>query len=63
MPLYHMSIFKVPIGVLKCMELICRNFFNEIEGSNRKMEWVCWNKVLASKKKGGLGASSFFALN
>ncbi|GJS13886.1 RNA-directed DNA polymerase, eukaryota [Tanacetum coccineum] len=36
-PLYNMSIFKVPKGVLK--------------------------GVLASKKKGGLGVSSYFALN
>ncbi|GKD27399.1 hypothetical protein Tco_1233613 [Tanacetum coccineum] len=26
------------------------------------MTWVCWNKVLASKKNGGLGVSSLFAL-
>ncbi|GJV34218.1 hypothetical protein Tco_1394618 [Tanacetum coccineum] len=27
------------------------------------MAWISWNKVLASKKYGGLGVSSFYALN
>ncbi|GJY59135.1 RNA-directed DNA polymerase, eukaryota [Tanacetum coccineum] len=63
LPLYHMSIYKVPKGVLKLMESIRRQFFNGSEGNERKMMWMCWDKVLASKKKGGLGVSSFFALN
>ncbi|GJU62373.1 RNA-directed DNA polymerase, eukaryota [Tanacetum coccineum] len=29
----------------------------------RKISWVKWTKVLASKKYGGLGVSSFYALN
>ncbi|GJR26099.1 RNA-directed DNA polymerase, eukaryota [Tanacetum coccineum] len=29
----------------------------------RKIAWVKWSKVLASKKYGGLGVSSFYALN
>nr|GFC62468.1 RNA-directed DNA polymerase, eukaryota, reverse transcriptase zinc-binding domain protein [Tanacetum cinerariifolium] len=31
--------------------------------AKRKIAWVKWSKVLASKKFGGLGVSSFFALN
>nr|GEU88352.1 phospholipase-like protein [Tanacetum cinerariifolium] len=31
--------------------------------SEKKITWVAWNKVLASKKNGGLGVSSFFSLN
>nr|GEV73540.1 RNA-directed DNA polymerase, eukaryota [Tanacetum cinerariifolium] len=31
--------------------------------SDHKITWVAWDKVLASKKKGGLGVLSFFALN
>ncbi|GKD20827.1 hypothetical protein Tco_1222530 [Tanacetum coccineum] len=27
------------------------------------MAWISWNKVLASKKYGGLGVSTFYALN
>lgn len=59
-PLYHMSIFKVPLGVLQKLESVRKNFFNGTEGSVRKSSWFNWNKALASKKNGGLGVSSFF---
>ncbi|GJX96557.1 RNA-directed DNA polymerase, eukaryota [Tanacetum coccineum] len=62
-PLYHMSIFKVPFGVINHLESIRRNFFNGVDGSNKKMVWISWKKVLMSKKKGGLGLTSLFALN
>ncbi|GJQ99597.1 hypothetical protein Tco_0522582 [Tanacetum coccineum] len=39
------------------------NFFNGFQEGDRKIAWVKWSKVLASKKFGGLGVSSFFALN
>nr|GEX05335.1 hypothetical protein [Tanacetum cinerariifolium] len=62
-PLYNMSIYKVPKGVLKEMEAIRCNFFNGIDPAERKITWVSWDKVLASKKNSGLGVSSFHALN
>lgn len=62
-PLYYMSIFKVPFGVLQKLESVIKNFFNGTEGSARKSSWFNWNKGLASKKNGGLGVSSFFAHN
>ena len=62
-PIYNMSIFKVPKGILKVMESIRRRFFYGIEPSDNKITWVAWNKVLASKKQGGLGVSSFYSLN
>ncbi|GJU10344.1 RNA-directed DNA polymerase, eukaryota [Tanacetum coccineum] len=62
-PLYTMSIFKVPKGVLKEMESIRNSFFIGVDNSDKKITWVAWDKVLASKKNGGLGVSSYFALN
>ncbi|GKC04288.1 RNA-directed DNA polymerase, eukaryota [Tanacetum coccineum] len=62
-PLYNMSIFKIPKGVLKDMEAIRSKFFNGADSSERKITWIAWVKVLAAKKNGGLGVSSFFALN
>ncbi|GJT65778.1 RNA-directed DNA polymerase, eukaryota [Tanacetum coccineum] len=62
-PIYYMSIFKVPSQVLKRMEAIRSHFFNGADVNEKKMSWVKWNRVLASKDKGGLGVSSFFALN
>nr|GEW31449.1 RNA-directed DNA polymerase, eukaryota [Tanacetum cinerariifolium] len=62
-PLYNMSIFKVPKGILKSMEAIRCNFFNEIDSTVKKITWAAWDKILASKKNGDLGVSSFHALN
>ncbi|GJW67966.1 RNA-directed DNA polymerase, eukaryota [Tanacetum coccineum] len=62
-PLYNMSIYKVPKGILNEMEMIRCNFFKGADPSERKISWVSWDKVLASKKNGGLGVSSFHALN
>nr|GEX45471.1 RNA-directed DNA polymerase, eukaryota [Tanacetum cinerariifolium] len=59
----HLSFSHVPKGVLKTLESIRSNFFNEADSSERKIPWVAWDSVLASKEKGGLGVSSFFALN
>nr|GEZ99500.1 RNA-directed DNA polymerase, eukaryota, reverse transcriptase zinc-binding domain protein [Tanacetum cinerariifolium] len=62
-PIYNMSIFKVPETVLKKMENLRRNFFNGIQEGDQKITWVKWHTILASKKFGGLGVYSFFALN
>nr|GFB48745.1 RNA-directed DNA polymerase, eukaryota, reverse transcriptase zinc-binding domain protein [Tanacetum cinerariifolium] len=62
-PIYNVSIYKTPKGVLHEMEMLRNKFFNGTDVSESKITWVAWDKVLAFKKKGGLGVSSFFALN
>nr|GEX48275.1 RNA-directed DNA polymerase, eukaryota [Tanacetum cinerariifolium] len=62
-PSYHMSIFKFPLGALKLLESIRRNFVNRVDGSKIKMAWISWNKILPSKKYSGLIVSSIYALN
>nr|GFB48940.1 RNA-directed DNA polymerase, eukaryota, reverse transcriptase zinc-binding domain protein [Tanacetum cinerariifolium] len=62
-PIYNMSLFKVPKQVFNSMERMRMNFFNGVQEDERNIAWVKWSKVLASKKFGGLGVSSFFALN
>ena len=62
-PIYNVSIYKVPKSVLHTLESIRRNFFFGTQCDERKIMWVKWSKVLASKKYGGLGVSSFYALN
>nr|GEV83347.1 RNA-directed DNA polymerase, eukaryota, reverse transcriptase zinc-binding domain protein [Tanacetum cinerariifolium] len=62
-PIYYMSIYKVPSKVLKCLEDIRRKFFIGADPKENKMSWFKWSRVLALKDKGGLGVSSFFALN
>ncbi|GJZ98807.1 RNA-directed DNA polymerase, eukaryota [Tanacetum coccineum] len=49
-PLYYLSIFKVPKGVLKIMDSLRSNFFNGVASSDRKITWVAWDNILASKK-------------
>ncbi|GJY17101.1 RNA-directed DNA polymerase, eukaryota [Tanacetum coccineum] len=63
MPIYHMSIFKVPMKVLQRMESIRSRFFSGVDLNSKKSIWVKWSKVLCSKEKGGLGVSSLYALN
>nr|GEW28263.1 RNA-directed DNA polymerase, eukaryota, reverse transcriptase zinc-binding domain protein [Tanacetum cinerariifolium] len=62
-PIYHMSIFKVPLKVLQGMESLRSRFFNGFDSGSKKSIWIKWNKVLVSKEKGGLGVSSLYALN
>nr|GEZ90804.1 RNA-directed DNA polymerase, eukaryota [Tanacetum cinerariifolium] len=53
LPLYQMSVYKVPMGVLNRMESMRRNFFNGVDNYDRKLTMIGWKKILASKKKGG----------
>nr|GFA62840.1 RNA-directed DNA polymerase, eukaryota, reverse transcriptase zinc-binding domain protein [Tanacetum cinerariifolium] len=62
-PIFHMSMFKFPSGILSTLESIRCHFFNGHDVSSKKASWVQWNKVLAPKDKGGLGVSSLYALN
>ncbi|GJU09895.1 hypothetical protein Tco_1132291 [Tanacetum coccineum] len=62
LPLYYMSSFKVPKGVLSKMESIRRNFFNGVENAEKKMSLIGWNKILASKKNGGLDVSTIYGI-
>nr|GEX05253.1 RNA-directed DNA polymerase, eukaryota, reverse transcriptase zinc-binding domain protein [Tanacetum cinerariifolium] len=62
-PIYNMSIFKVPTKVIQNMESIRARFFNGVNVNSKKPSWVRWKSVLAAKDVGGLGVSSLFALN
>ncbi|GJR53713.1 RNA-directed DNA polymerase, eukaryota, partial [Tanacetum coccineum] len=56
----HLQMF---MGVLKLLESIRRNFFNGVANSDKNLTLIGWKNILASKKNGGLGVSSFYALN
>nr|GEV36574.1 RNA-directed DNA polymerase, eukaryota [Tanacetum cinerariifolium] len=62
-PVYHMSIFKVPIKVLQNMESIRSRFFNGADINSKNPSCVRWKNVMASKDTSGLGVSSLFTLN
>ncbi|KAL4571402.1 hypothetical protein LXL04_018161 [Taraxacum kok-saghyz] len=63
LPIYNMSLFKVPMGVLKTLEQLRSRFFRGVDHGGNKMAWISWDKVCAFKEKGGLGVGSFYALN
>nr|GEX37199.1 RNA-directed DNA polymerase, eukaryota, reverse transcriptase zinc-binding domain protein [Tanacetum cinerariifolium] len=52
MSIFHMSIFKVPLGVLRKLESIRSHFFNGHDPNCNKALWVNWKMVLAHKDKG-----------
>ncbi|GJQ88864.1 RNA-directed DNA polymerase, eukaryota [Tanacetum coccineum] len=62
-PIYNLSIYKAPKSVLHSMKSLRRNFFNGSQCNERKIAWIKWTTTLASKKNGGLGISSLYALN
>ncbi|GKA96706.1 RNA-directed DNA polymerase, eukaryota [Tanacetum coccineum] len=49
-PLYTMSIYKAPKRVLQMLETIHSKFFYGADSSEKKITWIAWEKVLASKK-------------
>nr|GEX70656.1 RNA-directed DNA polymerase, eukaryota, reverse transcriptase zinc-binding domain protein [Tanacetum cinerariifolium] len=63
MSIFHMSMFKVPSGVLRSLESLRSHFFNGHDTNSRKASYVKWKTVLASKERGGLDVSSLYALN
>nr|GEV57212.1 RNA-directed DNA polymerase, eukaryota [Tanacetum cinerariifolium] len=45
MPIFHMSLFKVPSGTLRLLESIRGKFFNGHDLSSKKVSWVQWDKA------------------
>nr|GEV81091.1 RNA-directed DNA polymerase, eukaryota [Tanacetum cinerariifolium] len=62
-PLYHLSLFKAPMGVLNYIESLRSHFFNGHDIKSKKATWVNWKKALVAKDRGGLGISSLYAMN
>ncbi|XP_018487613.1 uncharacterized protein LOC108858142 [Raphanus sativus] len=55
MPVYAMSVFKLPKSTCKSLTCAMANFWwNAQEGKN-KMHWVSWDRMCLDKKDGGLG--------
>ena len=63
LPIYFMSIYKIPVAVENLFESIRNRFFIGGDLGDRKMTWVAWRKCLESKELGGLGVGSIFALS
>ena len=53
-PVYSMSVFKLPVGLCKDMEAMIRKFWWG-NGATKKIHWVKWNSLCSSKSIGGMG--------
>nr|GEZ36071.1 RNA-directed DNA polymerase, eukaryota [Tanacetum cinerariifolium] len=62
LPLYHMSIFKCPMGVLKLLESIRRNFFNGVANSDKKLTLIGWKNIWLPRQMKGLVSQVFMLL-
>ncbi|GJS57179.1 RNA-directed DNA polymerase, eukaryota [Tanacetum coccineum] len=62
-PIFHLSIYKAPVKVLKELESIRRRFFHGHEQGKNKATWIKWEAVTSGKDQGGLGVASLYALN
>ena len=60
---YLMSIYLVPLTVIKDLERLRSVFFWGADLDDCRMHWVRWDKILALKEVGGLGNGSIFAFN
>ncbi|GJV58332.1 hypothetical protein Tco_1459337 [Tanacetum coccineum] len=51
-------VFKSSLGVLRDLESLRRKNFNGADINEKRFSMISWNKILASKQKGGLGSVS-----
>ena len=54
-PVYYMSLFKMPKVVVERLDLICRNFLWEGKSNKKKLHLMKWSEVIKPKSCGGLG--------
>ncbi|RHN70051.1 putative reverse transcriptase zinc-binding domain-containing protein [Medicago truncatula] len=55
LPVYAFSFFRAPSGIISTLESLFINFFWGGSEDQRKISWVSWNNICASKINGGLG--------
>ena len=54
-PIYSMSCFKLPKGLIKEIETMIRKFWWGYSGDCRKVHWVKWECLCQAKEAGGMG--------
>ncbi|KAK4392766.1 putative mitochondrial protein [Sesamum angolense] len=61
-PSYAMSCFLLPRTLLKEFQSLAANYFWH-DGDRRRIHWLAWDKLCASKLEGGLGFQNLEAFN
>ena len=62
-PIYQMSIFRMPKSVVKRLEKLQRDFLWGGGSTGRKIHLINWEAVCTQKEKGGLGIRRIGLLN
>ncbi|KAL5568310.1 hypothetical protein UlMin_024885 [Ulmus minor] len=62
-PTYSMSIFKIPSTLCRELGSIVTRFWWGSTPTNRKINWVSWEKMCLPKHKGGMGFRDLFLFN
>ena len=60
---YYFSLFPMPVTVNNKLESLRSNLFWGSMVNGKKIPWISWKLVLASKDKGRLGIGSLYSLN
>jgi hypothetical protein len=55
LPVYVMSVFKLPLSLCDDLTRLIRNFWWGSENGKRKTHWIGWPKLMRTKSQGGLG--------
>ncbi|KAK2370537.1 hypothetical protein QL285_083581 [Trifolium repens] len=63
MPVYVLSFFKAPAGIISSMESLLINFFWGGCEESRKTSWINWKTVCLRKEYGGLGVRQLREFN
>ena len=63
LPIYCLSLFRMPVSICKRLEKIQREFMWSGGSLKKKIHLVNWKTVCTEKKKGGLGLRRFSILN
>lgn len=62
-PLYYLSFYKMPVGILtECNKIMRRFLWGGLEGGG-KIAWVEWSKICRPKAEGGLGVKDLRLFN
>ena len=62
-PVYYISLFKMPEGVSRILDKIQSYFLWGDNGLEKKLHLVSWNKVTSNLNQGGLGVRRIRDMN
>jgi len=54
LPVYALSFFKAPSGIISSIESLLNKFFWGGSEDSRKITWIGWNTLCSKKEHGGL---------